>query len=105
MVTSLIFATLLAVGSYDTICSVTARASAAAIVAREAGVPLDKVLTALNDRTVDPMAQRLVRASVLSVYSEPRHGGAVRKADEAEFINQSTAMCIIRLEREAGAVK
>lgn len=88
------------VGPYDTLCTLASRATAAAIVAREAGVPLDRVLTAL-DAPVDATARRLVRASVLSVYSEPRHGGAMRKADEAEFISQSTAMCIVQLEREA----
>lgn len=104
MATSLIFVTLLAtapVGPYDTLCTTTAKAFAAAIVAREAGVPLDKVLTAL-DAPVDATARRLVRESVLSVYSEPRTGAPF---NEREFISQSTAMCIIRLEREAGVVK
>lgn len=94
---TILLAMLLATtGPYDTLCHTAARASAAAIVAREAGVPLDKVLTAL-DAPVDPAARRLVRASVLSVYSEGRSGA---RFNEREFINHSTAMCIIRLERE-----
>lgn len=101
MAASLILATLLATGPYDVLCSLTAKASAAAIVAREAGVPLDEVLNALEDKTVDPIAQRLMRKSLLSVYSDGRNGAPFGKSEQTEFISQSTAMCITQLEREA----
>lgn len=88
---------LLAAGPYDTLCLMTAKTTAVAVVAREAGVPLDKVMKVLDD-TTDPTAHRLLRASVLAIYSEPRVGAPF---DEVEFISQSTAMCIIHLERES----
>jgi hypothetical protein len=88
---------LLAAGPYDTLCLVTARSTAAAIVAREADVPLDKVMKVLDDIT-DPTAHRLMRASVLAIYSEPRVG---EPFDEDEFISTTTAQCILRLERES----
>lgn len=97
---TLILATLLAtapVGPYDTICSLVAKTTAVAIVAREAGVPLDKVMSVVSDID-EPTAQRIMRNSVLAMYSEPRVGAPF---DEAEFISQGTAKCIIRLEREA----
>jgi hypothetical protein len=83
-------------GPYDTLCLATSKTTAAAVVAREAGVPLDKVMKMLDDIT-DTTAHRLMRASVLAIYSEPRVGAPF---DELEFINTATAQCIIRLERE-----
>jgi hypothetical protein len=86
-------------GPYDTICLLTARSTATAVVAREAGVPLDKVMKVLDDIT-DPTAHRLMRASMLEIYSQPRVG---EPFDEDEFISTTTAQCILRLERDAAA--
>lgn len=106
MITALLLAAA-SPGPYDTLCAASAEATAAAIVAREAGVPLAKAMTVLDDPVLNSdegqIAQRIMRAAILRIYSEPRHGGPTTKADETEFISQSTATCILRLEREAAA--
>lgn len=93
----LIIAAMLATaGPHDEICLVASQVTAAAIIAREAGVPLDKALKAI-DETTDPIARRLMRDAVLEMYSKGRSGAPF---DEAEFINLSTASCIVHLETE-----
>jgi hypothetical protein len=88
-------------GPYDALCSAIAHIKSSTIMAHEAGVPLNKVLEVLVHPDIGASAKDISREIVLEIYSEARNGAPF---DESEFINQSTAMCIVRLEREPRAI-